>query len=79
MMANARRRTQRATRTSTRSSTSRPTGTGVLAGTLEAEEARMGRTVDWQNEFRYISADLRQLLIVSVILFVLLIAAGFFL
>jgi hypothetical protein len=46
---------------------------------MDAEEARMGRTIDWENEFKYITTDLRQLLIVSIILFVLLFVVGFFL
>lgn len=77
-MANVRRRTQRANRTSSsRSTGTRPTGTGVQAGTLDSEEARMGRKVDWQNEFVYINKDLRQLFTVTAILFVLLFVVGF--
>jgi hypothetical protein len=78
-MANARRRTQRTSRTGTRSTTTRSAGTGALAATMEAEEVRAGRRVDWQKEFVYINKDLRQLFIVTAILFVLLIGGGFFL
>jgi hypothetical protein len=76
-MANTRRRTQRTTRTATRSAAARSGGAG--AAVMESEEARLGRQRDWQNEFKYISGDLRQLLIVSTILFVLLFVVGFFL
>jgi hypothetical protein len=78
-MANARRRTQRASRTGTRSTTTRSAGSGALAATMEAEEVRAGRRVDWQNEFVYINKDLRQLFVVTIILFVLLFVVGFFL
>ncbi|MCC6453419.1 MAG: hypothetical protein IT328_00605 [Caldilineaceae bacterium] len=78
-MANARRRTQRASRTGTRSTTTRSAGSGASAATMEAEEVRAGRRVDWANEFVYINKDLRQLFIVTIILFVLLFVVGFFL
>jgi hypothetical protein len=35
--------------------------------------------VDWQKEMHYINKDLRELLIITVLLFVLLFAVGFFL
>ena len=74
-MANARRRTQRTNRTSTRSSVA----TSSMAAALESEEIRNTRIVNWQSELRYINQDLRDLLIISTILFVLLFAVGFFL
>lgn len=74
-MANARRRTQRANRSAARSTLARPAGVAII----ETEEARLGRTIDWQNEFKYIREDLRHLLVVTIILFVLLFAVGFFL
>lgn len=74
-MANARRRTQRASRSTTRNTAART----AAPAALESEEARLGRRVDWQNEFVYIRKDLRQLLIVTAVLFVLLFAVGYFL
>ena len=35
--------------------------------------------VDWQKEMHYINKDLRDLLVISAILFVLLFVVGFFL
>jgi hypothetical protein len=74
-MANARRRTQRTNRTSTRSSVA----ASSMAAALESEEIRTTRIVNWQSELKYINQDLRDLLIISTILFVLLFAVGFFL
>jgi hypothetical protein len=76
-MANTRRRTQRANRTAARTAIARQPG--AAAATLESEDVRMGRTIDWQSENKYITTDLRQLLIVSIILFVLLFVVGFLL
>ena len=77
-MANARRRTQRTT-TRNRSTSLRPAGTGTLATAPEvSEQERISRAMDWQGEYEYIKKDLRQLMLVSTILFVLLFAIGFF-
>jgi hypothetical protein len=74
-MASARRRTQRTNRTSTRSSVA----ASPMAAALESEEIRNTRIVNWQSELKYINQDLRDLLIISTILFVLLFAVGFML
>jgi hypothetical protein len=46
---------------------------------VAAEEARSNRMADWAIEMKHINHDLRELLVISVILFVLLFAVGFFL
>ncbi len=76
-MANARRRTQRPSRTTTRMAarTSRPE---AAASTLESERTHAGNVVNWQNEMRYIHKDLRDLAVVTAILFVMLFVVGFF-
>ena len=73
-MANARRRTQRPSRTAARVA-ARNTGEGAL----ESSEMRGATMVDWQKEMHYINKDLRDLLVISAILFVLLFVVGFFL
>lgn len=75
-MANARRRTQRSSRTTSRVA-ARNAGPGALA--IEGDENRLGKTVDWEHEMQYIKKDLRDLSIITVILFVLLFAVGIFL
>jgi hypothetical protein len=75
-MGTARRRTQRANRTATKAATQ---NAGAAAATLEAEEARVGKKVDWESEMKYINKDLRELLIISASLFALLFVVGFFL
>lgn len=75
-MANARRRTQRTSRTAARVAARHNPAAGAAP---VAEELRTGGTIDWQNEMKYINKDLRQLLIISASLFVLLFVAGFFL
>jgi hypothetical protein len=77
-MANARRRTQRTNRTVTRMA-ARSEGATSAAVAVESEEVRAGKMLDWQNEMKYINHDLRELLIISVSLFVLLFIVGFFL
>lgn len=77
-MANARRRTQRTSRTTSRIA-SRNAGTGAMAATFDADETRLGKTIDWEHEMKYIKKDLRELMIITVILFVLLFAVGIFL
>ena len=72
-MANARRRTQRPSRTTTRMA-ARATQPTVV----DAHESR-ATAVDWQREMNYIHKDLRDILIISVILFALLFTVGFFL
>lgn len=76
-MANARRRTQRTSRTATRMAT-RTAGNGSPA-VSDAGTPRSASLADWQQEMHYINKDLRDLLIVTVILFVLLFVVGFFL
>ena len=76
MMANARRRTQRTTRTIARNMAGAAT---AAATTVDADDARSSRTMNWQNELKYINHDLRYLLTISTILFVLLFVIGFFL
>ena len=73
-MANARRRTQRPNRTATRVA-ARAAGVAML----ENEESRASSMIDWQSEMKYINKDLRELLIITIVLFVLLFAVGFFL
>jgi hypothetical protein len=75
-MANARRRTQRPSRTATRMAAR--TGGGTSAP-VETEGTRASNMIDWQKEMLYINKDLRELLIISVILFALLFLVGFFL
>jgi hypothetical protein len=78
-MANARRRTQRTT-TRNRSTSLRTAGMGTAATAPEvSEQERISRAMDWQGEYEYIKKDLRQLMLVSTFLFVLLFAIGFFL
>lgn len=78
-MANARRRTQRTnTRSTTRSAIVRPTGTGTMAAVSENDGERISKAMDWQAEYKYVTSDLRQLVVVSAILFVLLYVVGFF-
>ncbi len=78
-MANARRRTQRiTTRSNTRSTMTRPTGTEARVAVFESDADRASKALDWQAQYKYVTSDLRQLLVVSVILFVLLFVAGFF-
>ena len=48
-----------------------------MTATLEAEEIHASRLVDWQREMKYINKDLRELMIVSSILFVFLFVARF--
>lgn len=50
-----------------------------MIATLESEEIHASRMVDWQKEMKYINKDLRELMIVTSILFVLLFVVGFFL
>lgn len=75
-MANARRRTQRPSRTTSRVA-ARNAGPGALA--MDAQETGLGKKVDWEHEMKYIKKDLRDLLIITIILFVLLFAVGIFL
>ena len=77
-MANTRRRTQRTGRTTTRA-TSRNAGPGAVAAALDAEKAHSGNMANWQIEMKLIYKDLRELMIISVVLFVLLFGVGFFL
>ncbi len=73
MMANARRRTQRTTtRSNIRSTGASSTGAPISDG------ERVSKAMDWEAQYKYVTSDLRQLLIISVIIFVLLFAAGFF-
>lgn len=77
-MGNARRRTQRTNnRAAARTAIAR--SSAASATTMDSEEVRMGRTIDWENEFKYVTTDLRHLLVVSIILFALLFTVGFFL
>lgn len=73
-MANARRRTQRTSRTATRMAAR----SGGAAAVSDVESSPISM-VDWQKEMHYINKDLRELLIITVLLFVLLFAVGFFL
>lgn len=75
-MANARRRTQRTNRTIARNMASAAT---TAAAVPNSEEVRSSRTMNWQNELKYINQDLRYLMTISAILFILLFAIGFFL
>jgi hypothetical protein len=75
-MATNRRRTTRTTRTSGLRSNAQkvyPTPGGETAAAAPAAPA-----VDWDKEYHYILKDLRQLGIVSGVLVVLLLVAGFF-
>lgn len=77
-MGNARRRTQRTnSRAAARTAIARSSAAGVAV--FEGEDTRAGRTIDWENEFKYVTTDLRHLLVVSIILFALLFVVGFFL
>ena len=81
-MANARRRTQRTGRTTARSTTrqvARNVGPSAEATAMEAETAHMGNLANWQIEMKLIHKDLRELMIISIALFALLFAVGFFL
>lgn len=78
-MANARRRTQRGSRTAARNMANASAAAGPMIATLESEEIHASRMVDWQKEMKYINKDLRELMIVTSILFVLLFVVGFFL
>lgn len=76
-MATNRRRTTRTTRT-TRSSGLRTTAQKVYPTPGgEAAAAAPAPMVDWDKEYHYILKDLRQLGIVSAVLVVLLLVAGF--
>jgi len=87
-MAAPKRRTQRSARTTARIAarnagtgmnvTTTTTRAGAAAATLDSEEARAGRMMDFQVEMNYINHDLRELLIISVCLFALLFLVGFF-
>jgi hypothetical protein len=72
-MANARRRTQRpTTRSNTRFTVASSTGTASSDG------ERVSKAMDWEAQYKYVTSDLRQLLIVSIIIFALLFVVGFF-
>lgn len=81
-MATNRRRTSRTTRSS-RSAGLRSTAVKVYpapGGEMAAAPAAPAvPTVNWDKEYHYILKDLRQLGIVSALLFVLLLVAGFLL
>lgn len=77
-MANTRRRTQRAGRTTARA-TSRNAGPGAAVAAVDAEKAHSSNMANWQIEMKLIYKDLRELMIISVALFVLLFGVGFFL
>lgn len=87
-MAAPKRRTQRSDRTTARIAArnagtgmdvkTTPAKSGAAAAVAESDEARAGRMMDFQIEMKYINHDLRELLIISVILFALLFLVGFF-
>ncbi|HXF62461.1 MAG TPA: hypothetical protein VNK95_12650 [Caldilineaceae bacterium] len=72
-MATTRRRSQRGSQRST-SVRVQPAD----AGARPAAEAKTTQEIDWQTEYAYIGKDLRQLAIVSTILFALLLIGGLF-
>jgi hypothetical protein len=51
----------------------------AAAVAADAEEMRGAREIDWASEYAYVFADIRQLLIVSGLLFAGLLVVGFFL
>ena len=69
-MGTARRRTQRTTSRTT------ATRSRLLAPETPAAEADLA--VNWQTEYKYVFNDIRQLLIISAALFVMLFVVGFF-
>ena len=74
-MGTARRRTQR---TTTRTSTTRSRLLAPETAAAEVEEVRAARAVDWQTEYKYVINDIRQLFIISAVLFVMLFVVGIF-
>lgn len=46
--------------------------------TAATSTAATAETVDWHSEYDYVLRDLRTLIIVSVVLFAIILAAGFF-
>jgi hypothetical protein len=74
-MGTARRRTQR---TTSRTTATRSRLLAPETPAAEAEEVRTARAVNWQTEYKYVFNDIRQLLIISAALFVMLFVVGFF-
>ena len=66
------------TRRSTTRRTTRPEGTRTptVATTVAQVEVRPPEVVDWRTEYAYVFRDLRQLGMVSVTIFALLLIAG---
>ncbi len=71
-MAQNRPRSRRSTTRSTTRRTTRP----IAAATVAQVEARPEEVVDWKTEYAYVFRDLKQLGLVSVAIFALLIIAG---
>jgi hypothetical protein len=78
-MGNPRRRTQRTNRSAVRQAARNVSSANAAAVAVESEEVRASKMRDWQIEMKHINHDLRELLIITVILFALLFAVGFFL
>jgi hypothetical protein len=51
---------------------------GAATAVIDSEEARAGKMMTFQVEMKYIYHDLRELLIISACLFILLFVVGFF-
>jgi hypothetical protein len=63
------------------SRSSKESGNGTVTARLATAEARpMSKVdrVDWEHDYRYILGDLRQLLLVSVVLFIGMFIVGYF-
>jgi hypothetical protein len=74
-MATNRRRTTRSSSLRTNTVKVYPTG-GATAPSVAATETTTTEAIDWQTEYAYVNRDLRQLGIVSAILFGLLLLGG---
>ncbi len=81
-MANQQGRTSRArtrtTRTQSTQAAPRSASSSGATATVDPEELRAPKAVDWDAEYHYIIADLRQLLIISALLFAGLLVVGLF-
>ena len=72
-MTTSRRRTARTTRAT------RPASVAVFDGPASERETQPVKAVNWETEYGYVLRDIRQLFIISIIIFVLLIGVGFLL
>jgi hypothetical protein len=74
-MATNRRRTTRSSTLRTNTVKVYPTGSATPAS-VAATETPATEAIDWQTEYAYVHKDLRQLVIISAILFGLLLLGG---